>query len=135
MEKGKALQAILEQTAAAQQAGKQEEARALIEKTRAVNTAFSKYVMEMQTYRDIDRVTGLLEDRGKDDPDLKAHCQKTLGLLKKRLELRTQVSDTEIELTKEIGILFPRPSPTDPARPPLPPGRQPEMPAPAPKAK
>lgn len=99
--KGKAMVETMEKVMAAQQAGKEDEARQLMTQSREAQMEFQKYMMLMPTYQEMDRMQIALEDRGKDNPELAGHCQKALELLKKKLELQNQVAAVDAEINKE----------------------------------
>lgn len=99
--KGKSLVAVLEKIVAAQQAGKEEDARQLMTQSREAQVEFQKCMMLMPTYQELDRMQIALEDRGKDNPELAEHCRKAMELLKKKLDLQNQVAAVDAEINKE----------------------------------
>lgn len=98
--KGKAIVEVMEKVVAAQQEGKDDDARQLMAQSREMQMEFQKCLTLMQTYMEMERTQTMLDDRGKDSPELTANCQKILDLLKKKLDLQTRVADIDAELSK-----------------------------------
>jgi hypothetical protein len=130
IEKGKYIESTLEKASAALQAQKEDEARELLAEVREKQADFMKYAAAVPTYLEMDRVRTMQERRGKGDPELNARCDKVVDLLKKKLELQSQIAAVDIELYKERrALLEPRegvPGRAPGAEPPRRPEAKPE---------
>jgi hypothetical protein len=127
----KEAQAGLEQLSDAVQAGKVSEARQLAAQLRENRLESLRYAAIVPTYLELDRAMTLQAERGADNPNLNARCQRIIDLLNKRLDLLTQLSAVNREISKERQAL----QQAIESAPDHAPAAEPPKPAPKPAAK
>jgi len=103
--KAREFRAGLEQLSVDYQAGRNDEARELTAQLREKRPELAQYAATLPTCAELDQAKSLQAERGQDNPDLNAHCQRIIDLLDKRLELQKQIGAVNREIFSERQTL------------------------------
>ena len=127
----KEYRAGLEQLSAAAEAGKEDDAAKLTAQLREKRPDLAQYATILPTHLELDQAKTLQAERGTDNADLDARCERIIDLLNQRLDLQKQIGAVNRELVKQRQALQQSiQNPPDNA-----PGVEPPKPAPQPEPK